>query len=138
MLQYNCQDCGKSNEVEDVGATDEIMCSSCGRKYGSAMRFIDLQKGVLHCGICGCRDLYIQKDFNRKVGLVIAATGAVLGPFTKWISLGVAALIDFTLYQVLPLITICYRCGAIYRELPLNPDFEPFNLGINDRYRSER
>ena len=136
MLEYNCRDCGKVNELENEDPAAEIACSSCGRKYGTSSQFIDPQKGVLRCGICGCHDLYIQKDFSRKVGCAIAAAGAILAPFTKFISLAVAALVDFVLYRVLPLITICYRCGAIYREVPLNPEHQPFNLGINDRYRS--
>lgn len=137
MLEYNCRDCGKSNDLESDDTGVDVVCSFCGRNYGPASQCIDPQKGVLHCGICGCRDLYIQKDFSRKVGCAIAAAGAVLAPFTKFISLGVAALIDLVLYHALPLITVCYRCGAIYRDLPLNPDHEPFNLGINDRYRAE-
>lgn len=137
MVEYNCRDCGKSNDFENDDFSVDITCSFCGRKHGPASGFIDPEKGVLSCGICGCRELYIQKDFSRKVGCAIAAAGALLAPFTWMISLAVAALIDLILYLALPLITVCYRCGAIYRELPINPDFESFNLGINDRYRQD-
>ncbi len=62
--------------------------------------------------------------------------GAILAPFTKLISLFVCALIDLLLYLLLPVITICYRCGTIYRGFAKNSAHEGFNLGINDRYRS--
>src|SRR5438876_393107 len=104
MLEFNCRDCGKSNEVEAEDFRVEVCCSFCGRKYGPASDFVDAQNGVQYCGICSCRELYIQKDFNRTIGCAIVIIGAVLAPFTRMISLGVAALIDLILYRVLSLI----------------------------------
>lgn len=137
MLQFNCRDCGKTNEIETDQFQSEVSCSFCGKKYGALSEFVGEKEGVRYCGICSCRELFIQKDFSRKVGCAIAALGAVLAPFTKMISLAVAAAIDLILYRVLPLITVCYRCGSIYRNLPINPAHEGFNLGINDRYRNQ-
>ncbi|HSE42098.1 MAG TPA: hypothetical protein VLH08_15135 [Acidobacteriota bacterium] len=119
-------------EFEEAG---EVACENCKKNYGSLSSF-STEKGVAYCIICGCRDLYTQKDFSRKVGLSIVAIGAILAPFTKLISLFVCALIDLILYRVLPMITVCYRCKAIYRGFPNNTDHQGFNLGINDRYRS--
>ena|SRR3990172_7901969 len=135
-VEFVCRDCNSTNQSEPRDGSDSVTCSTCGKVYGALTEFASLESGVQHCGICGCRDLYVQKDFNRKVGCTIAAIGAALGPFTKWISLLVCALIDLILYKALPFITICYRCHTIYREFPKNPQHEAFNLGINDRYRS--
>src|SRR5262249_40163512 len=135
-IEALCPTCGKANEFETEDRSFMLSCHSCSNPFGFISDFVS-QKGELnHCGICGCRDLYIQKDFSRVVGCSIAAIGAILAPFTRFLSLLVAALIDLVLYKVLPLITICYRCKSIYRDFPLNPAHEAFNLGINDRYRS--
>jgi len=135
-LEFLCPDCSRRNELEPDSVQLAIRCSSCGKNFGEPSAFLDEKIGLQHCGICGCRDLYTQKDFNRTIGCAIVAVGAVLAPFTKLISLLVCALIDLLLYQFLPVITVCYRCKSIYRGLPPNPQHEGFNLGINDRYRS--
>ncbi len=135
-LEFLCPDCGRRNEFEPDSDQAEIRCGSCGKNFGSTLTFAEEKTGLRNCGICGCRDLYIQKDFNRTIGCAIVAAGAVLAPFTKLISLLICALIDLILYQFLPLISVCYRCKSIYRGFARNPQHEGFNLGINDRYRS--
>ena len=133
-IEFRCVDCRTVNHEENVEST--IVCSSCGKSYGGFVDEMGAEKRVPFCVICRCRDLYIQKDFNRKLGLGIVAVGALLAPFTKLISLLVCALIDLVLYLALPVITVCYRCHSIYRGFARNPDHEGFNLGINDRYRA--
>jgi hypothetical protein len=134
-IEFRCADCGNIHQQEDL--KEPIVCSSCGKSYGMLSDFTDEKQAVKFCVVCRCRDLYVQKDFNRKIGCGIAAIGAILAPFTKLISLFVCALIDLVLYLSLPAISVCYRCHAIYRAFPKNPDHEGFNLGINDRYRSQ-
>jgi hypothetical protein len=133
-VEFRCVQCKKRSALEFEGHRN-VECQQCGKNYGTLEEFSH-EKGITHCIVCGCRDLYTQKDFNRKVGLTIVAIGAALAPFTKLISLFVCALIDLILYRVLPFITVCYRCKAIYRGFPNNADHQGFNLGINDRYRS--
>jgi DNA-directed RNA polymerase subunit RPC12/RpoP len=133
-IEFRCAECGRRNELE-LEQNSRVTCQHCRKEYGEVSSFSS-EQGVSRCAICGCRDLFIQKDFNRKVGLTIVVIGAILAPFTKLISLFVCALIDLILYRILPMITICYRCHAIYRGFPGNSSHEGFNLGINDRYRS--
>jgi hypothetical protein len=137
-IEFLCPDCNHANQKEiadsDVAAT--FTCESCGKTFGPVNSYIEETKGLQRCVICGCRDLYTQKDFNRKVGCTIAAIGAILAPFTKLISLFVCALIDLLLYRLLPTILVCYRCKSIYRDFPPNAEHQPFNLGINDRYQA--
>jgi predicted Zn finger-like uncharacterized protein len=136
-VEFLCSSCKNSNVFEFDSAESVIRCRHCNAEYGRASASIDIAGRLVRCMICGCRDIYVQKDFSRKVGCTIAAIGAVLAPFTKLISLFVCAAIDLILYKLLPLIEVCYRCAAIYRDFPANPDHEGFNLGINDRYRSQ-
>jgi hypothetical protein len=135
-IEFKCIACSQLNQFEFEKKESDISCKSCGKSYSSVQELMAVNGGLQKC-LCGCRDLYIQKDFNRKVGLAIVAIGAVLAPFTKFISLLVCALIDLILYKSLPFVTICYKCGSIYRDFPSNPDHRLFNLGINDRYRSQ-
>lgn len=134
-IEFLCRECKVPNDCEaDAGTL--VACKSCGTEFGVTSSFVDASGSVEYCGICKCRDLYTQKDFNRKVGIAIVAVGAILAPFTKMISLLVCAVIDLVLYKNLPVITNCYRCHSIYRGFAVNPNHEGFNLGINDRYRA--
>ena len=47
----------------------------------------------------------------------------------------IAAAIDALLYLFVPKITVCYRCRAEYRHLPINPRHEGFELAIAEKYR---
>jgi hypothetical protein len=133
-IEFRCQDCKTVNQQEDVESG--IVCSSCGKSYGEVFDKRESDQRVPFCVICRCRDLYVQKDFNRKLGVAIVVLGAILAPFTKLMSLLVCAFIDLVLYLALPVITICYKCHTIYRGFEKNPNHEGFNLGINDRYRA--
>ena len=135
-VEFICGECRKASNMESESFSEEVVCPHCKKSFGALSQFTNESTGVQHCGVCGCRDLFIQKDFNRKIGVGIAILGAVLAPFTRLISLLVCALIDLALYLGLPVITICYRCHAIYRDFEKNPAHEGFNLGINDRYRA--
>jgi hypothetical protein len=134
QIEFNCPKCKNRNLIEGSDPGAVVECPSCHTTFGTSSEFLD-KEGLKYCAICGCRDLYIQKDFNRKLGVAIVIVGAVLAPFTKLISLFVCAFIDLVLYYLLPTIEICYRCHSIFRGFPKNSQHEPFNLGINDRYR---
>lgn len=136
-LEFLCSDCRHPNQLEISDPEKTFACANCSKTYGPAASYVDSSLRLQRCMICGCRDLYTQKDFSRKVGCTIAAIGAVLAPFTKLISLFVCALIDFLLYRLLPVILVCYRCKSIYRDFPVNPEHQPFNLGINDHYANQ-
>ena len=97
------------------------------------------------CPECGCRDLFIRKDFPQKLGLMLVAgaalsflvLAAVPGRFYigVWILVAVT-VIDALLYLVVPKITTCYRCRADFRGQPLNPRHEGFELAVAEKYRS--
>ncbi len=80
------------------------------------------------CLVCGCPDLYWQKDFPQKIGCLIVLAGALLVPWTWGLSLAVVASIDLALYRALPKVTVCYVCRARYRGVPPHPAQAPFDL----------
>jgi hypothetical protein len=96
------------------------------------------------CPACGCRDLFIRKDFPQKLGLAVVILAGVLflilaaRPATFFIGvwvLVVSVLVDGVLFFFVPKITVCYRCRAEFRGRPLNPAHGPFELAVAEKYR---
>jgi hypothetical protein len=61
------------------------------------------------------------------LGLVIFLIGAVLAPWTYYISLFVALILDFLLYPLFPWMNVCYKCKAEFRGWEKNPKWDRFN-----------
>ena len=88
--------------------------------------------------------MFIRKDFPQKLGLSVVVIAAVaflaLASSRQHFYLGVivllvAVVIDTALYWLVPRITVCYRCRGEFRNVPLNPDHEGFELAIGEKYR---
>ena len=95
------------------------------------------------CPKCGCRDLFIRKDFPQVLGLSVVVAAAVaflvLAAWRQTFWLGaaillVAAVVDGILYAIVPKLTVCYRCRAEFRG-PLNPRLGGFELAVAEKYR---
>ena len=87
----------------------------------------------------------MRKDFPQKPGMaiVVLAAGAflVLAARAHTFYLGVwilvaAVLVDVILYAIVPRITVCYRCRAEFRGVPVNPQHHGFELAIAEKYRT--
>ncbi len=44
------------------------------------------------------------------------------------------AVADALLFKFLPDVTICYKCYAQYRQVTPNPDNQPFELGLAEKW----
>jgi hypothetical protein len=97
------------------------------------------------CPHCGCRDLFIRKDFPQKLGLAIVAVAGVaflvLAAWRNTFYIGIwiliaAAAIDVVMYFFVPKITVCYKCRAEFRDVPINPDHHGFELAVGEKYRA--
>lgn len=134
-IAFRCPGCGR----EAVAGLDGAgRCASCGKdaslEIPAAMREGRL---VERCPSCQGDRLYVQRDFNQRVGLAIVIVGAALAPFTPFYSsLLVAALVDAGLYALLPEITVCYRCDAHFRGFRRNPRHQAYDLHIAEQYDS--
>jgi hypothetical protein len=100
---------------------------------------------VTACPRCGCRDLFVRKDFPQKTGLALVTVAAlaflILAASRGTFYLGVwvlvaAAAVDAVLYLVVGKVTVCYRCQVVLRGVPLNPAHGPFELAVAEKYRS--
>ena len=89
---------------------------------------------IQRCGACGHDQLYFQKDFNRRTGVILVAIGAVLAPFTYFISLAAVTVLDYVIWRIVKNVIVCYQCQAVHRGYPQSPHVQPFDLVIHDRH----
>ncbi len=91
--------------------------------------------GLRGCLACGHAELYTQKDFPRALGIGIVVVAAVLAPFTWYVSLAVAAAIDWVLYHTAREVVVCYVCGARHSRFAAKPRHPRFDREIDERLR---
>jgi hypothetical protein len=98
------------------------------------------------CPRCGCRDLFVRKDFSQKVGLAIVIVAGVLFlalaarattfRWGVWVLIA-AVVLDAILYLFVPKVTTCYKCRADFRGV-INPKHGGFELAVGEKYRVPR
>ena len=123
-----------------------INCPAC-NKPALDLSSPDLAANRLEqCAVvgCGCREFFVQRDFNQKLGIAIFVAAVLIGlvlhpfPLMLYVSLGVAALLDLLFYFLIGDVTICYKCAAHYREAERLPSHTPFDLVTYDEYKFGR
>lgn len=143
QLSFHCPGCQAPIQSAVDAATASLHCA-CG--WDRPVRAADVEGGQPHkCLVCGCGDLWRQKDFPQGLGLLMVALGAILSTIA-WFqymprtALGVLlafALIDVLLYTFMPDVLVCYRCKARYAKAALDDAHPRFNLETAERYRQE-
>lgn len=86
------------------------------------------------CGACGHDELYFQKDFNRATGITLVVIGAILAPFTYFISLLLVTILDWTIWRMVKNVIVCYACQAVHRGYEVPANVKPFDLATHDRH----
>ena len=104
-----CEHCGTPNEVAAPDAVER-------------------------CAACGHDELYFQKDFNRATGITLVVIGAILAPFTYFISLLLVTILDWTIWRLVKNVVVCYRCQAVHRGYDVPPGVKAFDLATHDRH----
>ena len=146
-LTFECPGCHAVGRLAPFESAVAARCRDCGTER--ALRPEGVGAGGLQsCAWCGTADLYVQKDFPQGLGLAIVVTGFVVStvfwyydrPVPALGILLISALVDMTLYYLVPDVTICYRCLSQFRGAGANPAgrFRAFDLAVGERYRQER
>lgn len=91
--------------------------------------------GLTGCLACGHPELYTQRDFPRRIGIGLVVLAALLAPFTHYLSLLAAAVIDAGLYRLAPNVVVCYVCSVRHRGFAPEPHHPRYDLGIAERLR---
>ncbi|HEU4401736.1 MAG TPA: hypothetical protein VFT43_06485 [Candidatus Polarisedimenticolia bacterium] len=130
-IAFVCDGCDRPIALRIERPRAGIDCPACGRSHLLRVNEATITSGRIdRCLRCGLDRLYVQKDFNRKVGLGIFVLAAILSVPTWGLSLLAATLVDLTLYYVLGDVTICYGCGTQHRGCRRNPAHGAFDLHV--------
>lgn len=108
-------------------------------------RALDDEGHLRRCPACGCRELFVRKDFHQVTGLLIVVLAALIAMLlfgarrVMWgfIVLGAVATIDAVIYIFAGRCLVCYRCRSEFRDLPIRRDHPTWDLSTGEKYRSE-
>lgn len=141
QIIFQCPVCENRVFCQPEPASAPVQCSHCewSRDEGAG----DFDGAFCRrCRICGCQDLWRQKDFPPALGLAFVGAGAILSTIAwfwhrpVW-ALGILmlfALVDMLLYTFMADMLVCYRCRARHRKTDLDEAHIGFNLEVNERY----
>ncbi|MBM3969361.1 MAG: hypothetical protein FJ302_05805 [Planctomycetes bacterium] len=143
-IVFECPACHVSSLVEVVAETTDLRCPKCSWQRPIAAENRSGNEPA-SCLVCGCEDIWRQKDFPQRVGVLMVAIGALVSTIFWWFmmpewAIGVLllfALLDGLLYTLMRDVLVCYRCHARHRHTPLAGRHERFNLETHERYRQE-
>jgi DNA-directed RNA polymerase subunit RPC12/RpoP len=110
-------------------------CTTCGDPHELHRGAIAPNGGLAACVACGHRELYTQKDFPRGLGLAIVALAALLAPFTWYLSLVAAAVIDALLFKLARNVVVCYVCRSRHSRFADEPRHPRFDREIDERLK---
>ena len=141
QIIFQCPVCQRRTLAQPQPPSAAITCSHCswGRDEGASDFDGDF---VNRCRVCGCTDLWRQKDFPPGLGILFVAMGALFSTIAwAWhrpvLALGVLmgfALVDLLLYTFMSDMLVCYRCNARHRRTVMQHQHPGFNLELNERY----
>lgn len=141
---FQCPQCEQARRASIVAGNAALVCDGC--HWTRPVRADDLENAApRRCLVCGCGDVWRQKDFPQKLGLAMVALGAILStiawayhlPGTALGILLVFAAVDLLLFTFMKDVLVCYRCHARYGDVQFREDHPRFNLETAERYRQE-
>ena len=136
-----CGDCLTARDFEAPEA-GELSCARCGKAYTIAFGGEPGPQGLERCVFCGNRSFFLQKDFDQRLGCLIMGVSLAAALVTGW-KLGwiyftpvllATVLVDWAVASRVRPVTICYRCDAEYRDLPVHPRHKGYDPHVAERY----
>src|SRR4051812_442409 len=106
IIHFKCRACEREISISP-SRTERVACPHCKSEIPVFMDDSMVGQGIVStCVSCGHDNLYVQKDFNRKLGMVIVGAGIAASlyffarsqPVQAMASLGATALVDFLVY----------------------------------------
>lgn len=132
-VQITCKGCGSSVEVHPSVDAHKVNCDIC--HHTTDVQFTPAhEQGILkECPVCTRQDFYKQKDFNRKVGVMLFVIAAIASIWTYGLSLVALYLVDLFLFRRLAMVAICYKCQTNFRRVSNMADIHDYDHEMNDR-----
>ncbi len=144
QIRYNCpsDQCVALIEYEPIETLQKpIQCPRCNLSHDLKISPKIKEGTVDACAVCGCRELFIRKDFPQGVGLAVVIIAGALSIYffrsnfmVSYAILAAAIAFDFVLYLLTGRVTTCYACRAEYRKVGQNPSHEAFDLATSEKY----
>ncbi len=144
QIIFQCPACQKRRQITPIPVDSEVECEECNWRRDEGEKDI-IDGNICRCRICGCQDLWRQKDFPPALGLALVATAAIFSciawaTYHPAIAIGilmVAGLIDMILYTMMGDMLVCYRCAARHRKTSISDQHPRFDLETAERYRQQ-
>ncbi len=143
-VRYYCPACLTAKE--HAGESGAFACEKCGRAYQAAFDGVLGGEGVEICAYCQNRAFFLQKDFDQRLGCLIMAASLAVALLVGWKAgwiwftpvLLVSVVVDWVVASRIRPVTICYRCDAEYREVPVNPRHKGYDPHVAERYAEQK
>lgn len=132
-LLLACTNCGQRIHIYPHENAHMAQCDDCHHRQKVTFSSQHVRGFLEDCPCCGRRDFYTQKDFNRKIGILLFIVAAILSFFTYGMALIALWLIDLFLFKRLPFIAICYKCQTVFRGAANIDAIGPFDHEKHDR-----
>lgn len=142
-LSLTCPNCRRAIQT-DVSPESPVLECACGWRHATTP---DDWSGEApaRCLVCSNQDLWRQKDFPQRLGLIAIAVQIVVStffwyqhrPLLTYLTLMLFAVADMVLFAVMPDVLVCYRCQARHRA-PGDTSHGTFDHETAERYRQER
>ena len=141
QIIFQCPRCKAQTDCRHQSDEASVDCSQCDWQRHAAPA--DFHRDLLcHCRICGCNDLWRQKDFPPALGLLFAGVAILLSSLAwAWHyparAIGILmafALVDLVLYTFMGDMLVCYRCRARHRKTAMREEHPTFSLELSERY----
>lgn len=132
-VTITCSECKSGIHVLPSQDANFVKCDICGHETPLKFQPDHIESCLKDCPVCERKDFYSQKDFNRKIGVILFVIAAILSIWTYGISFIVLYIFDLILYKTLGKIAICYKCQTIFRKVQNIDEIAGFNHEMNDR-----
>ena len=141
QIIFQCPRCETRSDARPQPETAAVSCPACDWERDAGND--DFRDGfVSRCRVCGCDDLWRQKDFPPALGVAVVGMGIIFASIaTAWYlpewaigTLMAFALLDLLLYTFMGDMLVCYRCRARHRGTAMQEEHPAFSLELSERY----
>lgn len=143
--RHYCPNCVRARDHTRSEA-GEFRCKGCGEPYSARFDGVAPAGSIERCAFCGNRAFFLQKDFDQRLGCLLLAFSLGLALLVGWrfgwiwftpVLLATVA-VDWIVARRIRPVTICYRCDAEYRDIPLNPRHRDYDPHVAERYAEKK
>ncbi len=128
-----CPNC----EAMLVARDESPVCDACSAHVSLRSNTPFKDPTISDCAVCGSEALYVAKDFNKNVGVLMVLLGCIgfyWGALAGVSTLVAMTILDRIVYRLRPMVTVCYACKSVYRQLDLNPVHKGYELTFDETF----